>query len=64
MIAKMVTIKLLFLLDEDECKENPCRNGARCKDTINDYDCGPCPNGFTGINCTYSKYRLSDVYVV
>ncbi|XP_023932783.1 sushi, von Willebrand factor type A, EGF and pentraxin domain-containing protein 1 [Lingula anatina] len=37
-------------IDLNECLSNPCLNGARCEDRIDEYFCA-CPVGFTGKNC-------------
>eukprot|EP00058_Branchiostoma_floridae_P004762 XP_002590250.1 hypothetical protein BRAFLDRAFT_132333 [Branchiostoma floridae] len=34
----------------DDCVPDPCQNGARCEDQVNDYVCH-CLPGFTGKNC-------------
>ena len=36
--------------DIDECKSNPCKNGATCIDQVNAYKC-ICSPGYTGVNC-------------
>ncbi|XDV49612.1 hypothetical protein PO909_018826 [Leuciscus waleckii] len=49
LIVKVVCSGMLFLtgvvceIDVDECESEPCRNGARCEDGINDYMCY-CPH--------------------
>lgn len=40
-------------LDIDDCKDNPCNNGGKCKDGIASYTCA-CPKGFTGTDCEIS----------
>jgi hypothetical protein len=39
-------------VDIDECASNPCRNGATCKQSVDNYHCS-CLPGFTGKNCQY-----------
>ena len=39
-----------FVLDVDDCADNPCKNGGTCTDKINSYTCD-CVDGFTGPNC-------------
>ncbi|XP_007899168.1 coagulation factor VII isoform X1 [Callorhinchus milii] len=40
--------------DNDACKSNPCQNGARCQDGVNNYLCW-CVDGFEGWNCEIAK---------
>ena len=35
----------------NDCDPNPCQNGGRCKDLINDYFCN-CTEDFDGKQCT------------
>ncbi|XP_053405671.1 protein jagged-1b-like isoform X2 [Mercenaria mercenaria] len=34
----------------DDCRPDPCLNGGKCEDLVNNYTCC-CPYGFTGKNC-------------
>ena len=34
----------------NECLNSPCQNGARCNDTIGDYQC-QCSDRYCGKNC-------------
>lgn len=36
------------------CEANTCFRGVRCTDTVDGFQCGPCPEGFTGngVTCT------------
>ncbi|XP_036396303.1 protein Z, vitamin K-dependent plasma glycoprotein b isoform X2 [Megalops cyprinoides] len=36
--------------DGDQCKPNPCLNGARCTDSIGGYNC-ECKELYNGVNC-------------
>ncbi|KAG8448567.1 hypothetical protein GDO86_015602 [Hymenochirus boettgeri] len=36
--------------DVDECEEKPCKNGARCLNTLGGHHC-ICPVGYTGAQC-------------
>ena len=38
----------------DDCKPNPCANGAACVDGLLDYDCF-CTEGWTGKNCNVGE---------
>lgn len=38
-------------IEIDECMSQPCENGARCTDLINDFRCD-CPRGFFGKRCS------------
>lgn len=37
-----------------KCEANTCFRGVRCTDTTDGFQCGPCPEGFTGngVICT------------
>lgn len=41
---------LSSLLDVNECSRNPCKNGGRCQDLVNDFYC-ECADGWKGKTC-------------
>ena len=43
----------LNISDIDDCANNPCQNGATCRDQVNNYTC-TCADGYTGTNCNSS----------
>lgn len=43
----------LYLLDVDECKDNPCTNAVSCQNLIGDYQC-KCQDGWSGKNCEHN----------
>lgn len=48
------------------CDSNPCFRGVRCTNTRDGFQCGPCPEGYTGNGVTCSdvdevKVRLDRV---
>lgn len=47
-------------IDINECASSPCKNGATCKDGVNSYTC-TCAAGFTGQNCSDSKWAYNFV---
>ena len=40
----------VWFSDGDECKSNPCQNGATCIDVVGNHTCR-CRPGFRGHNC-------------
>ena len=40
--------------DENNCLPNPCHNGGKCIDGINDYTC-ECVAGYLGKNCSVGE---------
>ena len=42
------------------CTPDPCLNGATCLPTIfNNYTCGECAFGFTGVNCEIGEHEIT-----
>ena len=52
-----ILLKMFQLPDINDCKGSPCKNGGTCKDGVNSYRC-VCKPGFTGEDCSESKYSL------
>ena len=52
--AVQIDVKLIPLLDINECESNPCQNGATCRDLVGGYVCS-CGGGYTGPNCEGGK---------
>ena len=51
----------IYCLDVDECKvRNPCKNGAKCINSIGGFSC-QCPANFKGKHCDEGN-RISDSY--
>ena len=50
---------LLILAETNECKSDPCQNGAMCDDKFNSYTC-TCAPGYTGYNCETGAFKLWD----
>lgn len=48
----------LYSSDADECKENPCKNDAECKNTHGSFTCA-CKCGWTGMMCEHGKQPLT-----
>ena len=48
-------IIILFPVDVDDCKDNPCNNGGNCVDGVASYTC-VCPVGFLGLDCEKSGF--------
>ena len=44
---------ILYFVDIDDCKGNPCKNCGICTDGVDTYTC-ECANGYTGDNCDTS----------
>ena len=40
----------------NKCSSNPCKNGGKCKDGLNDFTC-ECTKGYTGHDCSTCKLR-------
>ena len=49
-VLKPLPGSLFFLLEEDKCHPNPCKNGGVCTEANGQYVC-TCAEGFKGINC-------------
>ena len=43
----------IYVVDIDDCMNNPCKNDANCTDGVNDYTC-KCATGYMGVNCDMS----------
>ena len=41
---------VIFVLDVNECKSNPCENGGTCTNAVNGYTC-KCVPGYTDKTC-------------
>ena len=51
-----------LILDVDECKNNPCKNGGNCTNTHGGHSCS-CPSGFNGKNCENGMEQI-DVFLI
>ena len=40
----------IFILDIDDCADEPCQNGGACVDQVNDFMCN-CADGYEGETC-------------
>ena len=40
----------MYVLDIDDCVNEPCANGGTCDDGVNGYTCN-CAPGYSGPNC-------------
>ena len=47
-------VVLLYFLDVNECRSNPCLHGGMCLNKPNEYECD-CPHGWEGVNCEHEK---------
>ena len=47
----------------DDCKPNPCANGAACIDGLLDYDC-ICTAGWTGKTCNVGEWIVFRIYTL
>jgi hypothetical protein len=47
-------------LDINDCAKRPCKNGGRCVDKVNSYQC-ICKAGYNGVKCENGK-RMPWVY--
>ena len=60
--------KLLFrfffiVLDVDECKvRNPCKNGAKCVNSVGGYSC-QCPANYKGKHCDEGNNMLTILFI-
>ena len=46
----MLRKKIIYVLDVNECWDNPCKNGAICVNLKGSYRCD-CKSGYTGKDC-------------
>ena len=53
LICFRLNTNILDVLDIDDCKSNPCKNGGACTDGLNNHTC-KCAPGYTGDNCKIS----------
>lgn len=51
---------ILSLLEHDYCDSMPCKNGANCINSTDNYHC-TCRQGFDGTNCDNGEKTLSSV---
>ena len=51
-------VYVLFPLDKSECGADTCKNGGKCVDLINDFEC-ECTGDFSGKTCERSKYHYN-----
>lgn len=57
LLAKYYVV--VFLLDVDDCLNNPCQNGGTCVDKADSHTC-LCVAGWTGQNCTIG-YKITNI---
>ena len=55
--AQAVLDSFCYVLDVNECLNNPCQNGGTCANTFGSYTC-QCRQGFKGFNCANGKLSL------
>ena len=53
-------ILVFYVIDIDDCINNPCQNGGTCEDAVAGYSC-TCPAGFQGENCATSMQFICDI---
>lgn len=46
----------------DDCKDNPCINGATCEDGLNNFVCR-CKPGYTGMDFTELKLMVDSIFI-
>jgi len=56
--AVQTDVKVIPLLEINECESTPCQTGATCHDHMNGYVCS-CSAGYTGPNCERGKMSPS-----
>ena len=49
------------MIDIDDCKGKPCKNGGTCQDGIASYKC-VCPVGFEGADCETSMSEHFSIF--
>ena len=56
-------LTIFLFTDIDQCNSNPCKNGGKCIDGINDFLC-ICTKEYSGKDCSESKpeYREFQKY--
>ena len=52
--SELLLIHPLFFTVRNQCKNNPCKNGATCFNLQDSYRC-ECKLGFSGVNCEKGK---------
>lgn len=46
----------------DDCKDNPCINGATCEDGLNNFVCR-CKPGYTGMDFNELKLMVDSIFI-